>query len=162
MRKTDPTKYSQRKLIAAEFRYLGRSESNMTDVHGEAAKLIRDLIVSIRTKRDERILRARALVSQGGEHRQQRQDEEEKEEENDNSDEGEREGEDEDEDEDEEPLIRRRHAGVLQQVQRVQESQLDLVTQGRQAEKVQQQQQPDQEPNQQQEEGQEQEQEQEQ
>ena len=37
MRKTDPTRYSQRKQIAKEFIYLGRNEDNMRDDHGLAA-----------------------------------------------------------------------------------------------------------------------------
>lgn len=48
MRKTDPTKYSQRKLIAKEFDRVGRNEGNMDDIHGEHAKSVRYLIESIR------------------------------------------------------------------------------------------------------------------
>ena len=48
MRKTDPTKYSQRKLIAKEFDRVGRNEGNMNDIHGEHAKSVRYLIESIR------------------------------------------------------------------------------------------------------------------
>ena len=48
MRKTDPTKYSQRKLIAKEFDRVGRNAVNMNDIHGEHAKSVRYLIESIR------------------------------------------------------------------------------------------------------------------
>ncbi|KAK3827176.1 MAG: hypothetical protein JOS17DRAFT_791951 [Linnemannia elongata] len=48
MRKTDPTRYSQRKLIALEFIRLGRSERNMRDTYGLSANAIRDLLDSIR------------------------------------------------------------------------------------------------------------------
>ncbi|KAF9302957.1 hypothetical protein BG003_002195, partial [Podila horticola] len=54
MRKTDPTRYSQRKQIAKEFVYLGRNEGNMKDVHGKAADLIRTLLLSIRKKKHQR------------------------------------------------------------------------------------------------------------
>lgn len=47
MRKSDPTRYSQRKQSAKEFNYLGRNEGNMRDVHGQASTLIRTLLVSI-------------------------------------------------------------------------------------------------------------------
>ncbi|KAF8924162.1 hypothetical protein BGZ47_004180, partial [Haplosporangium gracile] len=54
MRKTDPTRYSQRKLIAKEFIFLGRSEKAMGKVHGSATGLIRSLLTSIRNKKRER------------------------------------------------------------------------------------------------------------
>ncbi|KAG0285170.1 hypothetical protein BGZ96_010528 [Linnemannia gamsii] len=54
MRKTDPTKYSQRKCIAKEFVYLGENKGNMKDAHGEAVNRVGQFIRSIRQKILER------------------------------------------------------------------------------------------------------------
>ncbi|KAG9060719.1 hypothetical protein KI688_009789 [Linnemannia hyalina] len=42
MRKTDPTKYSQRKLIAKELDRVGRNEGNMNDIHVKATGVALD------------------------------------------------------------------------------------------------------------------------
>ncbi|KAF9207016.1 hypothetical protein BGZ49_001352 [Haplosporangium sp. Z 27] len=54
MRRTDPSRYSQRKLIATEFIYLGRNDRNMSDVHGESVELVSNLIASIRAHKRAR------------------------------------------------------------------------------------------------------------
>ena len=54
MRATSPSIYSQRKLIAKEWEYLGRNDKNMEDCHGKALKSIRALIDSIRDRNVER------------------------------------------------------------------------------------------------------------
>lgn len=48
MRNTDASRYSQRKLIATEYINLGGSDENMRNVHGDAVKLVSNLIASIR------------------------------------------------------------------------------------------------------------------
>ncbi|KAF9909824.1 hypothetical protein EC991_007995 [Linnemannia zychae] len=65
MRKTDPAKYSQRKLIAKEFNRVGRSEANMNEIHGEHAKSIRYLIASIRWGNSRRIPEAANKKEEG-------------------------------------------------------------------------------------------------
>ena len=47
MRKTEPARYSQRKLIVLEFIRLERSERNIRDTYGLSANAIRDLLDSI-------------------------------------------------------------------------------------------------------------------
>ncbi|KAG0049187.1 hypothetical protein BGZ83_005990 [Gryganskiella cystojenkinii] len=53
MRQTDPSRYSQRKLIANEFFRLHSSEENMKEVHGAELKTVKRLIASIRRVRKE-------------------------------------------------------------------------------------------------------------
>ncbi|KAG0037808.1 hypothetical protein BGZ83_003299 [Gryganskiella cystojenkinii] len=53
MRQTDPSRYSQRKLIADEFFRLHSSEENMKEVHGAELKTAKRLITSIRRVRKE-------------------------------------------------------------------------------------------------------------
>ncbi|KAF9992562.1 hypothetical protein BGZ65_012092, partial [Modicella reniformis] len=83
MRKTDPSKYSQRKLIGEEFEHLGRNEGNMRDCHGGALDKIGDLITSIRVKNAERkaqksgIKRPRATRTGGKKRSKKSEDEEE-------------------------------------------------------------------------------------
>ncbi|KAF9949365.1 hypothetical protein BGZ72_008847 [Mortierella alpina] len=168
MRQTDAARFSQRKLIAAEFNYLGRNARNMVDVHGTNAKRIRTLIKSIRIKndqrRDEARERARARLAQGREHHPLTQQEEEdrqllleEEQEEDVSEEEDRlsllneegngladkeeRGKEVEGDEEEEPLIRNRHNRVRQQihVQGNQPELINLVPQGRPVERAQQQ-----------------------
>ncbi|KAK5820671.1 hypothetical protein F5H01DRAFT_404160 [Linnemannia elongata] len=111
MRKTDPTRYSQRKLIALEFIRLGRSERNMRDTYGLSANAIRDLLDSIRLsnlrRRNDRDREEEALVQMVQEadvfepeseaDKEDIEDEEEEEEEED-------EEEEEEEEEEKEPL----------------------------------------------------------
>lgn len=54
MKAADPSKYSQRKLIVAEFEYFGRDENKMEGCHGSSLNSIGDLIRSIRAKSAER------------------------------------------------------------------------------------------------------------
>ncbi|KAF9174742.1 hypothetical protein BGX20_009991 [Mortierella sp. AD010] len=106
MRKSDPSKYSARKLIATEFNLLGRSEVAMKEVHGGALSLVRDLIASIReTKRQRK--RSREGQEDGGEE----EVEEEEVEEDDGGDE-EEEDEEEKEEEEVEVLVRTKRRRV--------------------------------------------------
>ncbi|ORZ12510.1 hypothetical protein BCR41DRAFT_423150 [Lobosporangium transversale] len=54
MRATDPSRYSQRKLIGIEFARLSRNIYNMQDIHGGALESISNLIASIRAKNKRR------------------------------------------------------------------------------------------------------------
>ncbi|KAF9993511.1 hypothetical protein BGZ79_001792 [Entomortierella chlamydospora] len=76
MRKSDPSKYSARKLIATEFNFLSRSELAMKEVHGGALNLVRDLIRSIREAK-----RQRKIYREGQEDGEEEEEEEEVEEE---------------------------------------------------------------------------------
>ncbi|KAF9995339.1 hypothetical protein BGZ65_009002 [Modicella reniformis] len=61
MRRTDPSRYPQRKLIVDEFEYHGKNSSNMRICHGVALDKINDLIHSIREKRKARELQTPGL-----------------------------------------------------------------------------------------------------
>jgi hypothetical protein len=54
MKTTDPSRFSQRKLIADEYEYWGKNEKNMLDCHGNALDKVGDLIASIRFKKTGR------------------------------------------------------------------------------------------------------------
>ncbi|OAQ24998.1 hypothetical protein K457DRAFT_23572 [Linnemannia elongata AG-77] len=103
MRKTDPTRYSQRKLIALEFIRLERSERNMRGTYGLSANAIRDLLDSIRLsnlrRRNSRDREEEALM-----HTVQEADAFEPEPESDREDIEDEEEEEEEEDEKKEPL----------------------------------------------------------
>ncbi|KAF8950617.1 hypothetical protein BGZ46_004412 [Entomortierella lignicola] len=48
MRKTDPSRYSQRKLVAAEFTYLDSDDKKMEDTHSGSLFSVNQLVASIR------------------------------------------------------------------------------------------------------------------
>ncbi|KAF9084375.1 hypothetical protein BGX27_003824, partial [Mortierella sp. AM989] len=77
MRRTDPSRYSQRKLIATEYIYLGRSDQNMRDIHGDSVDLVSSLIASIRSHNRER--KKHSLGSGEGGSRRSDEDSEEEE-----------------------------------------------------------------------------------
>ncbi|KAF8985364.1 hypothetical protein BGZ46_004704 [Entomortierella lignicola] len=77
MRRTDPSRYSQRKLIATEFIYLGRNDRNMSDVHGESVELVSNLIASNRAHKRAR--KKSPSSSSAADEEEQKEDEEEKE-----------------------------------------------------------------------------------
>ncbi|KAF9984408.1 hypothetical protein BGZ65_000446 [Modicella reniformis] len=54
MKATDPSRYSQRRLIVEEYIHFGRNGGNMRDCHGGSLETISDLITSIRVKNRER------------------------------------------------------------------------------------------------------------
>ncbi|KAF9086002.1 hypothetical protein BGX27_003290 [Mortierella sp. AM989] len=76
MRKTEPSRYSQRKLIAMEFNLLHKSDKNMRDIHGGAVDLVSNLITSIRFHKRER---KRSSLGTGGKPQCVERDEEEEE-----------------------------------------------------------------------------------
>ncbi|KAF9918210.1 hypothetical protein BX616_009928 [Lobosporangium transversale] len=90
MRATDPSRYSQRKLIATEFALLGRNLYNMKDTHGGALESVSNLIASIRAKNKQRIQEMKGTSAS-----KKRQESEARETEEEN--------------EEEEPLTRRKH-----------------------------------------------------
>ncbi|KAF9111036.1 hypothetical protein BGW39_004488, partial [Mortierella sp. 14UC] len=66
MRKTAPSRHSQRKLIAEEFNRVGRNEGNMNDIHGEHAKSVRYLTESIRWGNSRRKAEAKKNLAAKG------------------------------------------------------------------------------------------------
>ena len=71
MRKTDPARYSQRKLIGEEFKRLNYSEENMLAEHGNALKSIKRLMQSIRDKNSARETKDKESKAQEERQRQE-------------------------------------------------------------------------------------------
>ncbi|GJJ69490.1 hypothetical protein EMPS_01836 [Entomortierella parvispora] len=75
MRKTDPSRYSQRKLITNEYNRLHRNEENMMEVHGETLSSIHKLIQSIRDVKKARAKDGGGSGSVDGEEEEEEEEE---------------------------------------------------------------------------------------
>jgi hypothetical protein len=85
MRKTDPSRYSQRKLITNEYYRLNQSDKNMEEVHGMELTAVKRLISSIRSVR--RVIKEEREARRTGE-RESDEEEDENDDEEDEEDEG--------------------------------------------------------------------------